>query len=243
MTRRRSLIALLTVISLITGWQANEIVSARSAAQKVCLTASGTVTKKTSCASGETELAVGKVRSTPIKKRQMKRGLTRLSASEVLGRNQVAAQAAPSDVPLISTVASSIRAYTYALTFTPDWSGTIFTECAENEIPLDAYATYTIGGERISTEVKPGKWWHMSSILVNYEPLDGEQAKMLDLYFDVNYWKNPNHTARVTTITNAFDRGEPVPNPTSVNLVAFPSNFTLYLTQTCAPLSTLEGVG
>jgi hypothetical protein len=83
----------------------------------------------------------------------------------------------------------------------------------------------------------------MSSILVNYEPLDGEQANMLDLYFDVNYWKNPNHTARVTTISNAFDRGEPVPNPTSVNLVAFPSNFTLYLTQTCAPLSTLEGVG
>lgn len=243
MTRKRSLLFVLTAFSLIVGWQANEIVSARTASQKVCLTAFGTVAKKTACASGDTELAVGKVRSTPIKKRQMKKGLTRLSAERVIRPNDVSSQADQQDVPLVSTVASSIRAYTYVLGFPADWNGTITTECSANEIPIDAYATYTIDGQRLSSEPKSGKWWHEFSILVKYAPLEGERSKVLDLYFDANYWKEQNKTARVTTISQAWERGEPVPDPSSNNIVAIPANFTLYLTQTCAPLSTLEGVG
>lgn len=242
MSKSKILLAISLVGTLAIGWQLNEVVSAKSAAQKVCLTAFGTAAKRTACLAGETELASGKVRTTPIKKRKMPKGKTRL-VSKASASMPTAANTP--DMPLVATLGSSVRSYTYVLGFSTDWRGELTTSCSDMEVPTNAYVTYFLDGQRISATPKPGTWSaEGNGVLVHYSPLPGETDKYMNLYFDVGNWTSAFFTGRMTTVSEesardpyAFDRG------VTSNLVAIPSGLTVYVTQLCAPLMTLENAG
>ena len=235
MTKSKIVIAVSLVAALAIGWQLNEVVSAKSTPQKVCLTAFGTLAKRTSCLAGETELASGKVRSKGIAKKVMRNGKTRLaSPSSVTTKNATALGTDP-EQPLVATLGSSVRSYTYVLGFPNNWNGTITTSCSDTEVALDGHVTMFLDGKRLPTQQKAGSWtaeqWGQ---YVEYTPLPGESAKVLDIYAN-RLWTMNNFTVQITPMSAAES---PMPET-----VPIPAGLSVYVTQLCAPLTTLENAG
>jgi hypothetical protein len=235
MTKSKIVIAISLVAALAIGWQLNEAVSAKSTPQKVCLTAFGTLSKRTSCLAGETELASGKVRNAPIKKREMPKGKTRLGSRASSG---ISTSADSPGVPLVSTLGSSVRSYTYVMGFPANWTGTITTTCSETEVALDVYATYFIDGERVPVANGLVDRWQVASggawLQFDNENLD-IPSKRIDLFFDVD-WATRSHTGRITAGPSFFQES-------GNDIIPIPSGLSLYVTQLCAPLTTLENAG
>ena len=245
MTKSKLFIAVSLVAALAIGWQLNEVVSAKSTPQKVCVTAFGTLAKRTSCLAGETELASGKVRNAPIKKRTVPKGKTRLSSDSGVRVNTISALADENVQPLVSTLGSSVRSYTYVVGFPTNWTGTITTSCSETEVPIDVYPTWFIDGVRIpqTDRRKPiyDEWqaWNDEQDSLIYMYRDGDRTifRRFNVLFDTEYARL-NHVARVTE-----GGGPNWDNNNNFFLTPFVPGLSLYLTQLCAPLMTLENAG
>lgn len=215
------------LISLIAGWQLHDIASAASASKHVCLSGSGKVSKKSKCSSTDTEIAAGKVRSKSIAKKAIKNGTTRLSPSAAAQAAGVSEFATSTEQPLVSTLGSTVRAYTYALTFPSAWDGSISTACASNEVQAGAYSAAYLGGTRLPSTSSSNWFFTLGYVGFN----SGGTTEFMRI--------------RVQTSSdgNATISDTNTPPAPGFSAVAIDANLTIYVVQLCVPLTTLEGVG
>ena len=94
------------------------------------------------CGSKDVELAVNQVKKSALPKTGARGGTSVLGpqSAQMVSQGVEAranAQAAPS---LVGTVGQSLRAYTFALTFSSSWTGDITTACGDFEAPISASA-------------------------------------------------------------------------------------------------------
>jgi hypothetical protein len=244
MRRKSILLSVVTVVATVFGWQLNNFASASPSSRRVCLSPYGVVALKSSCAVGETEIAAGKVRRTPIKKVLLRNGKTKLSASSVTSE-RVKILTDSSEQPLVSTLGSSVRSYTNVIGFKSDWVGSVSTACLPSELAIGVYATWFLDGKPIPKADGTQDIWVVQPNWIQLEPSAGGRQKVIDLYFwhglspvwggnGKLLWEGGN-TGKVTRFDLAGYH--------SFEVEPIPPTLTLYLTQLCAPLTTLEGVG
>lgn len=252
-----------TVVALVVGWQANHYVDARSAGKKICLTDEGQILRKRLCSPGETDIAVAKARKTPIKKLMVERGSNTLAPSNVRGPVSQAENLGSGTTTLMGLVGSSLRSYTYNLSFPENWTGSITTNCAPDETPVQALVTYFVDGKRVDyAEVSDpeqifwtvgyGQLFQVRTIIKGEDPDGNIIGYPLVGSYDFTYDFEFSQRYRRARIVSARDNGQNFLDgrynndaewDTDWYLIPFGPELSVYVTQICAPLTNLQDVG
>lgn len=233
MALKKMKLACVVLAAVLLGWELNSAVAAASRSNRVCLSNTGQLKKKVTCSSSDTEIATGKVRTRAVAKLKLSNGATRISSSAVSAASMPGALVSGTETDLVSSVGSSLRSYTKAVTFPTTWTGKVRTVCGADEVATGAYITVFLDGAKLPVSGLPTSTWSFSGGMIWKSGL-GKEVQVLALSFGI-----PGNNAVVKDETySSIDGIYPAENITDI-----PAGLTVYLTQVCAPLMTLEPAG
>ena len=203
-----------------------------STARAVCLTSSGRLARKSACGNKDTELVVNQVKKSALPKTGARGGTSVLGPKSVktVSQGVEARTNVQSATSLVGTVGQSLRAYTFALTFSSSWTGDITTACGDFEAPISASAVAYKGNKMLAsgrTEELPVGEVAFNGVFSIRES-DGSRTHY--------------HPAFETITGDNIGRIYDTSKRDGMGNVVFdiPSDITMYVTQVCAPLSRLE---